>query len=183
MRKEKEPRPPDLRSLSPASLLALYGRVLSELKMRKVTRSTNNPAADVAEFLAVDALALTLAPKSTKGYDATDAAGRRYEIKGRRVTAHNKSRQLSPFRGLTKNQFDYCVGVLFKEDFTVLRACVIPFEVVLKEASFRKHVNGSILHLRDNIWEESRVKDITAAMKSTEARLLRPISILRDDGD
>ena len=176
MRRDDKEEVPDLTRLSSSALLTLYARVLGELNDRMVTRSTNNPAADVAEYLAVDALALTLAPKSTKGYDATDAKGRRYEIKGRRVTAHNKSRQLSPFRDLPKRQFDYFVGVLFKEDFSVLQACILPFDVVHQEAKFRNHVNGSILHLRDSIWQKHGVRDITAVVKAAEARLLRPIS-------
>ncbi len=156
----------DLRRAELTDLFALYAAVLEELRRRQVIRSTNNPAADYAEFLVVKALGLHLAPKSTTGYDATDPNGKRYEIKGRRLTAHNKSRQLSAIRGLPEHHFAYLAGVLFAEDFSVLRACLVPVDMVEKEATYRKHIDGWILHLRDALWDRPGVQDITERVKA-----------------
>ena len=150
-----------LKSYSTQELLALFSKVLSELRRRGTIRSTNNPVADYAEYLVARALSLTLAQKSTTGYDAVDASGRRYEIKGRRLTKDNKSRQLSAIRGLDHQHFSYLAGVLFNEDFSVHRACLIPYEIVEQIAVYRSHVNAWILHLREDVWEIDGVENIT----------------------
>jgi hypothetical protein len=151
----------NLKTYSTQELLALFSRVLAELRQRGTIRSTNNPVADYAEYLVAQAFSLTLAQKSTTGYDAVDAFGHRYEIKGRRLTKDNRSRQLSAIRMLDRQHFSYLAGVLFHEDFSVHRACLIPYETVKQIAVYRSHVNGWILHLRDNVWEIHDVKDIT----------------------
>lgn len=73
---------------SVSDLLSLYSRVMRELEVRKVARTANNPAGNYAEWLAAKALRLDLATNSTR-YDAEDAAGRRYEIKGVRRTTYD----------------------------------------------------------------------------------------------
>lgn len=153
---------------STKELLALFSDVLSELRTRKVVRSTNNPVADYAEGLVATALSLQLLPGSTTGCDAKDDAGRRYEIKGRRLTAHNPSTQLSVLRALDKCHFDFLAGVLFNQDFSVQRACLIPRDVVARTAKFRQHVNGWILFLRPALWEEPGVTDITELLRRAE---------------
>ena len=78
------------------SLLKAYAQILRELRRRNLIRSTNNPVADIAETLVALALKLKLVEGSTTGHDAINPAdGLRYEIKGRRITSENKSRQLS----------------------------------------------------------------------------------------
>lgn len=108
----------ELQRLPISDLVALYAHVMEELRRRGVTRSSNNPVADYAEYLCEKALSLTRTEKSAKGFDATDSAGTRYQIKGRRLTAYNASRQLGVLRELEDNPFDYLAGVLFREDFT-----------------------------------------------------------------
>ena len=143
-------------------LLGLYNDVLRELLRRKIIRSTNNPVADLAEFLAQHALQLELVQKSTKGYDATDWRGRRYEIKGRRLTQENSSRQLSTIRELDKSHFTHLIAILFTEDFGILRACVIPIELVREWARPDKHVNGWRFELKDAVLQHEGVQDITS---------------------
>jgi hypothetical protein len=151
----------DLNSMSVRALLNLYTLVLQELTAREAIRSTNNPVSDYAEYLVVKALGLTRAAKSTKGYDAEDPAGKRYEIKGRRITAHNPSRMLSAIRDCEAGHFDFLGGVLFKEDFSLYRACLVPFSTVLSTAKYRKHVNAHIFELKDTAWKIPGVVDIT----------------------
>ncbi len=158
----------DLNSHSVADLLALYADVLTELQRRKVTNSTNNPIANYSEHLATVALGLTRQRESTRGYDAVDASGKKYEIKGRRPTANNKSRQLSQIRRLDQKQFDYLIGILYNENCTVNKACIVPHDVVLKHSVFKSDVNAWAFHLRDDIWNITGVRDITTEIKKAE---------------
>src|SRR5260370_41515191 len=93
-------------------LLTNYCEVLKELRLRNLIRSTNNPVADIAGTIVKLALKLDLVSGSTAGHDAIDTSGIRYEVKGRRITAANKSRQLSFSPGLGEEHFDFWVGCL-----------------------------------------------------------------------
>ena len=81
----------DTDALTDRELLALYDTVLDTLRARGTTRSANNPVADYAEGLYAKALKLELVGKSTTGYDGTDPAGKKIEIKARRITNENGS--------------------------------------------------------------------------------------------
>jgi hypothetical protein len=59
-------------------------------------------------------------------------------------------------------------GVLFAEDFSVLRGCLIPYKTVKELAVFRLHVNAWILHLRDSVWSVPEVQDITDRLKAVQ---------------
>lgn len=155
----------DLGQASLAELFQLYTGVLDELLARCIVRSTNNPVADYAEHLVVEALGLSCASKSTKGYDATDPEGRKFEIKARRVTKRNKSRMSSAIRDLESRHFDFLAGVLFKEDFSFDKACLVPYEVVVSQAIFRGHVNAHVLMLCDSLWFLDGVVDISKAIR------------------
>ena len=158
----------NLETLADAKLLELYSEIMVELQRRGVTHSTNNPVANLAESLVTKALSLEKMPESTKGYDAIDSDGRRYEIKGRRPTENNQSRQLSSLRELDKQHFDFLAGVLFHENLSVSRACVIPHAIVLQRSKYNKHANGWVFHLRDDIWNMPGVRDITGELKTIE---------------
>lgn len=153
-----------LSDLPDHELLSLFSELLVELKSREMIRSSNNPVADYAEYLVAKALGLDLATRSTTGYDAIDSCGKRYEVKSRRGTRDKRSTQLSVIRGMDKRHFDYLVGVLFNDDFTIHRACCIPYEVVKEHAAYKQHVNGWILHLRDSIWNVPSVVDLTEVL-------------------
>ena len=107
-------------------------------------------------------------PKSTTGHDATARDGLRYEVKARRITGAVGSRQLSAIRKLDEQHFDVLVGVLFDEDYGVHRACAIPHGVVLECASFQKHTNAWVLHLRDEIWTLPGVVDVTEKLRHAQ---------------
>ena len=64
-------------------LLSFYAQTIDELFNRGIVRSANSPVSDYAEHLVCNALSLEAAPPSTKGFDATDNKGIRYEIKAR----------------------------------------------------------------------------------------------------
>lgn len=92
-----------------------------------------------------------------------DADGRRYQIKGRRITPFNVSRQLSILRGLDAEPplFDLLVAILFNPDFTILRAALMPIDVVRARAARHDYVNGWRLVLTDPVWELPGVEDVT----------------------
>jgi hypothetical protein len=68
--------------------------MVDELLSQGVVRSTNNPVADYSEYLTARAFGLTLVASSSIGYDAIGEDDVRYQVKARRLTARNTSRQL-----------------------------------------------------------------------------------------
>jgi len=120
-----------LEELTPPELLALHAAVSDELRRRGVTRSSNNPVGDLAEHLFWRAFDWNQAPDSMRDADATDDAQLRYQIKGRRVTARNGSRQLGGLRNLPARRFDFLAAVLFQENYRVQRAALILHALVL----------------------------------------------------
>ena len=84
-------------------LLKLYCDIMEELRQRNIIRSSNNPVSDYAEKVVSEKMNLTLQKGSNKGYDAIDQkTGLRFQIKTRRLTRHNKSRQLGVIRNLSQ---------------------------------------------------------------------------------
>lgn len=158
----------DLADRSTSELLALYGRILNVLRQRGVTRSENPPTGDYAELLAARAFGLTLTTNSSSALDGTDATGIRYQVKGRRITPWNKSRQLSAIRGLDAPvpPFEFLVGILFNPDYSIMRAAMIPIGQVLPRATFQSHVNGWRFILNDVVWTLDGVRDVTVEIRS-----------------
>lgn len=156
----------DLAGLTPAALLALHARIGEELRVRGITRSANSPTGDLAEYLFCNAFGWTQAGSSKANLDATGPDGTRYQIKGRRVTAHNGSRQLSAIRDLDCKHFDELAGVLFREDYRVLRAALVPRSVVCDRATFVARTNSHKFFLRDDVWEAPGVRDVTEVLRA-----------------
>lgn len=157
-----------LSELAVLDLLRLQAEVLDELRSRNIVRSSNAPAGDYAELLFSRAFGWTLEGKSSAGHDATDANGVRYQIKCRRLTKHNPSRQLSGIRNLGDRPFDVLAAVLLGADFRVSRAALVPIEVVQDQSSFISHVNAHRFWLRDAVWRLPDVVDVTAQLRSAE---------------
>jgi hypothetical protein len=72
----------DLSQIAPLALLALHAQVSDELRVRGITRSSNNPAGDLAEYLFCKAFGWTQADNSKANIDAIAPDGTRYQIKG-----------------------------------------------------------------------------------------------------
>jgi hypothetical protein len=151
--------------LTPSELLKLHAQVAEELRARGILRSSNNPAGDLAEYLFCRAFNWVLAGKSNANIDAVGKDGRKYQIKGRRITRHNQSRQMSAIRDLAGSHFDFLAGVLFSEDYTVLRAVIIPHAVVLKHAKYVKRTNSHRFILRDDVWDAPGARDVTSELR------------------
>jgi|SRR5665213_59874 len=164
----------DLQHLTSRELLALHARVSDELRARGITRSSNNPTGDLAEYLFCKVFGWTQAGNSKANIDALGQDGARYQIKGRRVTRYNKSRQLSAIRDFEGAHFDFLAGVIFSEDYSILRAALIPRAVVADRAVFVEHTNSHKFLLRDDVWDAPHVRDVTAD--------LRALKLESDDG-
>ena len=156
----------NLIDLAPPELLALHARVGDELRVRGITRSANNPTGDLAEYLFCRAFQWHQANNSKANIDAVGPDGITYQIKGRRMTHFNNSRQLSAIRDLSSAHFDFLAGVLFNENYSVMRAALIPHKVVIKHASFVERTNSHRFLLRDDIWCIQGVRDVTTELRS-----------------
>jgi hypothetical protein len=156
----------DLTSLTPPQLLVLHSEVADELRKRGITRSSNNPTGDLAEYLFCKAFDWKQAGNSQANVDAIGSGGTRFQIKGRRSTRFNKSRQLSAIRDMAGSHFDFLAGVLFNEDFTVMRAALIPHAVALARATFVERTNSHRFLLRDDIWNAPGVRDVTSELRA-----------------
>lgn len=155
----------DLSRLTPAELLRLHVGIVDELRTRGITRSSNNPTGDIAEYIFCRALGLALASNSNRSVDAVGTDGSRYQIKGRRVTRENKSRQLSAIRDLDKGQFDFLAAILFDHHFNINRGAIIPYSVVARRSTRVERTNSHRFLLRDDIWEDPGVHDVTERLR------------------
>jgi hypothetical protein len=161
----------DLASFLPRELLTLQSAAMGELRRRNVVRTNNAPIGDYAELLFAMAFGWSLSSNSASGYDAIDNNNKSYQIKCRRITAENPSRQLSALRRLDSRPFDYLAAVLFDVDFEITRAAIIPHEIVVSNATFTPHVNAHRFILRDSVWDLAGVSDVTSMLKRSESAL------------
>lgn len=159
---------PLVRDVGIIDLLRLYGDILDELRDRGALRTGNGPVGDYAEHLFASAFGWKLSANSAAGFDALGGSVR-YQIKGRRLSTPSASRQLGVFRNLEGHTFDVLAAVLFDKRFSVQRAALIPFEIVLQRAKWTKHVNGHRFMLPDSIWNVSGVTDVTLPLQKVEA--------------
>jgi hypothetical protein len=156
----------NLTALTSPELLILHGKVADELRARGITRSSNNPTGDLAEYLFCKAFGWTQADNSRANVDAIGPDGTRYQIKGRRITRFNNSRQLSAIRDMAGSHFDFLAGLLFNDDYTVMRAALIPHAVALERATYVEHTNSHRFLLRDDIWSVQDVRDVTKELQA-----------------
>lgn len=146
----------NLENMNEQRLLILYADLMEELRNRQLIRSSNNPVADYAEKVAVECMGLSRAGKEERGYDALDEKNRRYQIKGRRITRHNRSRQLGVIRNLDEKLFDYLIAVIFNEDFSINEIWKVPYRFVKENSRFSKHQNGHIFIVNPAILSDAR---------------------------
>lgn len=140
-----------LKSMKDLELLGLYAELMEELRQRDVLRTNNNPVADYAEKVTVETMKLRRSGKEEKGYDAIDSKGNKYQIKGRRITRHNGSRQLGVIRNLDEKLFNFLIAVIFNEKFQVLEMWKIPHKFIKGNSRWSKYVNGHIFHAKPKV--------------------------------
>ena len=156
---------PSLKDFSPKEILQLTGKILDELSARNIVRTSNNPVSGYTEWLVSQRLGLTLCTNSEKGFDSTDKRGVKYEIKARRVTPKNKSRQLSAIRDIEGEHFNFLIAVVYNKDFEVILALKIPRSVVVAKSSYVKSTNSYKLMAEDGLKDEPGVEDIAPLLR------------------
>jgi hypothetical protein len=149
-----------------SDLLGIYGQVLEVLNERKVTRSTNAPTGDYAEWLVQRALGGELQPNSNKSADLI-VRKKKIQIKARVLSDPEKAgeRQLSPFRSWC---FDDAVIVLFNRRYAVRRATRIKVGELKAAAKEDNWVSGHRVIARDALLDRGR--DITEKLQEAAAR-------------
>ncbi len=147
-------------------LLKLHGSVLDELRRREVVRTSNSPVGDYAELLFATAFGWDLESSSAAGHDATDKDGLRYQVKSRRLTKANGSRQLSFLRRLPEKKFDFLAAALFDGACQVQRAIILPHEGLEARCRYSKHANGWLFRLEDNCWDMAGARDVTNEIRA-----------------
>ena len=150
----------NVKKLSVHELLCLYSSIVEELRERNVIRTSNNPVADYAEYLVAQKMGLSLATSSTAGYDALNKKGIKYQIKSRRNTIHNNSKQLGVIRNLDEKKFDFLIGIIFNSNFNVIMAYQIPVDIISRYSRFSNHQNGYIFRLTGDVLNNKKVKNI-----------------------
>lgn len=156
----------DLASYSVADLFSQYAAILRQLRLRNIIRTENSPVGDYGEYLFREAFGWKLAGNSEAGHDAQCSAGIRYQIKTRRLAAPSASRQLGALRKLDQRNFDFLAAVLLAPDFSVLKAVLIPYDVVLAHSIYGAHTNSWRLILDDRLIGTQGVRDVTESVTS-----------------
>ena len=158
----------NLAELNTLELLRLQAQAVAELRAREIVRTHNNPLTDYAEYLAAKALGLDLGVNSQTGHDGKDVHGLRYEVKSRRVTTSNPSRQLSSIRKLGEKHFDWLLAIIFDETFLVDKALLLPHEAIADYAKHRGHTNSHVLIMKGAVLKDHRLKDITERIRAVQ---------------
>ncbi|MGP8939879.1 hypothetical protein V1605_11795 [Enterobacter soli] len=166
-----------LTSLSDLELLSLHAGILTELRSRCVIRTQNNPVGDYAEWLVAKALGMTLLSNSSAGADAIDTDGMKVQIKARRVTPDNPSRQLSALRNYEAADFDYLIAIIFDGTYNVLEGYKIPHEVIRDYARHSDHVNAHIINLKGAILADPRVISIKENLTFSRSVSVNNVSV------
>lgn len=159
-----------LEGRSTPELFSMYAAIADELRQRGIMRTSNNLVGDLAEYLFSQAMGWKLSDNSQCGYDAVaeDADTKTtYQIKGRRLTPQNPSRQLGALRDLElADSFDYLAAVLFNPDYTVHRAIILPRQQVLEASAFIERTNSHKFQLLDGVWGLPGAQDVTDRLRA-----------------
>lgn len=151
-----------------AALLRAYGEILEELRARSIVRTGNSPVGDYGEHLFAHAFGWKLQPNNVASYDALGSDNLRYQIKARRLTSHNGSRQLSAIRKLDDRAFDFLAAVLFDARLAVEKAVIIPFDVVKSHATWTEHTNSWRVLLDARLCARPEVADVTSVVRAAQ---------------
>jgi hypothetical protein len=115
-------------------LVACYVSSRAGLKELGLLRTDRTLQGDFAEWIAAQLLDLQLSSNPVqKNIDATDSAGRTYQIKSRVVGEMSQNTSFD-FRS-SELSFDFLVAVFFDPSFHVLAVLRIPREVVVSRVS------------------------------------------------
>ena len=72
---------------------------------------------------------------------------------------------------LAGQHFDFLAGLLFDETYGIKRAAIIPHAVVMERARFVKRPNSHKFLLRDDVWDDRDVRDVTTELTAAARSL------------
>ena len=87
---------------------------------------------------------------------------------GSRKARANPARQLSILRDLDDAHFDFLAAVLFRMDYGVSRAVLVPHRLVLENARPDKYQKGHRFYLKDEVWDWDGAEDVTGQLLAAE---------------
>jgi hypothetical protein len=145
-----------LAEMSDDEVAKTWARSMRELRRRDLIRTANTPVGDYAERICCERFDLSRKGFSEKSVDALGQDGTRYQIKARRLTPENPSRQLGAIRDVNADPFDILLAVFFNEDLDLQEIWSIPCEVV-GEAEFIARTNSTRFVLSPKVQKDARV--------------------------
>jgi hypothetical protein len=148
-----------LSQLTDDGVARAWASCMKELARRDLIRTANTPVGDYGERVACEMLGLERLGFSEKSIDAVDANGIRYQIKSRRITPQNPSRQLGAIRDIDSGPFDVLLAVFFDEDLTLTELWSIPCAVVA-EAAFVERTNSTRFVLTQSLRADKRLTQL-----------------------
>jgi hypothetical protein len=146
-----------LDTMTDDELAKAWARCMRQLRKRDLIRTANTPVGDYAERICCARLGLQRLGFSEKSVDAIDEEGTRYQIKARRLTPENGSRQLGAIRDIESKPFDYLLAVFSNEDLELDEIWKVPCEVV-GEAAFIARTNSTRFVLTPAVQSDDRVQ-------------------------
>jgi hypothetical protein len=108
---------------------------------------------------------------SVKSYDITLFDGRRIQVKARAVSDPPKPGQLqtSPFLSW---DFDLAALILVRDtDYEVVRGVWVLMDLVRTRATYRRHVNGSIVMMSPEVVDHEESRDITDRLRDAASAI------------
>ena len=148
-----------IQKMTDQELARAWAHCMQALTDRDLVRTSNTPVGDYAERICCEKFGLKRKGFSEKSVDAIGKDGLKYQIKGRRLTRKNRSRQLSAIRGVEENPFDTLLAVFFNEELDVEEIWSIPCEVV-REAPFVKRTNSTRFTLTKKLQKDPRITQV-----------------------
>ena len=156
--------PEEFAQMDDGEILALWARLMAEMRLREIIRNNNNPLGDFAENLVSRSLGLQIAQnQAQQGFDATDAQGGRYQIKARGTLMNTAS--FSPIRDYEKHHFDQLILVMFNSEFQPTRAAMIPYRLVEQICNWNNANNGLIPRMTPQTLQIEGVVDILPELR------------------
>lgn len=77
--------------------------------------------------------------------------------------------KIGSLRNLEQRPFDKLAAVLFAKNLEIVRAAIIPLEIVSRMSVYDKYSKGFRLMLEDALWKTSDVQDVTEQVRMAVA--------------
>jgi hypothetical protein len=159
----------NISSLSHGELFALFANIMLEMHHRGLTRTANNPIADLGEALFCEAMQWERADKQAKTFDATTREKERVQIKARRITRGSDPTRSGTIRD--KDGWDLIALVMFGANFSIKRAVIVPKQIALAHMKWSKRQQASYIALTNSFWASPDLIDVTDRLTLCHAKL------------